>query len=442
MLWTARAGVGAAMLLSSAPAYAEAACTSTATPVPQPTAAQLAAAGMGGLPIAPDARRLDLVAPPFSNPTHVTNPLFPISDLHSVVLNGKVGGQGFRTETTLLPETRVMEWVPGQCVKTLVSQYTAYLDGRLDEVALDLYAQADDGSVWYFGEDVFNYSDGAIVDMADAWHAGKDGPAAMIMPAEPQVGAAFRPENFPGRVFEEVTVKQVGKTVDGPRGPVAGAIVGHELHSDGDTSDKVFAPGYGEFFTASNGELEALALAVPADAVPGPTPPALDRLLEGATAVFDGKGSAAAQTRRMRSAFRALEVVPPRLAPPARKALAQLARAVRRHAPRRTRQAALAVTQAALDIALRHRPPTDIDQARFDLWTRQLQLDAAARRRSAVNGDVYTLEWIRDRFAHTLDDVTRTRLNTRLLALREAAADGRQRAVSRAAVRLRGITPR
>lgn len=38
------------------------------------------------------------------------------------------------------------------------------------------------------------------------------------------------------------------------------------------TSDKVFAPGYGEFDTSSDGEVEALALAVPEDAVAGPVP--------------------------------------------------------------------------------------------------------------------------------------------------------------------------
>jgi hypothetical protein len=37
-------------------------------------------------------------------------------------------------------------------VDTLVSQYAAFLGGRIHEVASDSYAQADDGSVWYFGE--------------------------------------------------------------------------------------------------------------------------------------------------------------------------------------------------------------------------------------------------------------------------------------------------
>ena len=42
-------------------------------------------------------------------------------------------------------------------MRVLVSQYMAFLDGRLTETAIDLYAQADDGSVWYLGEDVYDY---------------------------------------------------------------------------------------------------------------------------------------------------------------------------------------------------------------------------------------------------------------------------------------------
>lgn len=78
-----------------------------------------------------------------------------------------------------------------------------------------------------------------------------------------------RPENIPGLVFEEVTVKSVGVTVDGPLGPIQGAILVDELHMDGGHEDKTFAPDYGEFYTAAEGDVEALALAIPTDAASG-----------------------------------------------------------------------------------------------------------------------------------------------------------------------------
>ena len=123
--------------------------------------------------------------------------------------------------------------------------------GGIHEVAYDLYAQADDGSVWYFGEDVFNFADGVIVDTHGTWHAGKDGPAAMIMPAEPKVGDVYRPENIPGLVFEEVTVKAVDQTLDGPLGPVEGGLARPASSTLTKREKKTFAPGYGEFFTAT-----------------------------------------------------------------------------------------------------------------------------------------------------------------------------------------------
>ena len=154
----------------------------------------------------------------------------------------------------------------GEPIEVVVSQYTAYLDGRIEEVALDRYAQADDGSVWYLGEDVFDYRDGAVAITEGTWLAGRDGPPAMIMPADPQVGDVFRAENVIGAVFEEIDVKAIDQTVD-PAGALSGAVVMQELHLDGSHSDKVVAPGGGEFDTSSGGEVEALALAIPTDSI-------------------------------------------------------------------------------------------------------------------------------------------------------------------------------
>ena len=242
----------------------EASQTEAPRTIPQPTEAQLEAAGLADLPLAPESKRLDLEAPTFSNPTEITNPLFPVSDLHSVVFSGVVENKPFHTETTLLPETRIIEWSEGQQVEALVSQYVAFIDGRIEELALDYYAQADDGSVWYLGEDVTDFNaDGLSDGTAGSWLAGREGPPEMIMPADPQVGDVHRAENIPAIAFEEVEVKTIDKTVPGPLGPVEGAMVARELHDDGTYSNKVFAPGYGEFFTAHGGEVEALALAVP-----------------------------------------------------------------------------------------------------------------------------------------------------------------------------------
>jgi hypothetical protein len=398
---------------------------------------------LGDLAVAPESQRVDIGVPTFSNPTDVTNPLFPVSDQESVLLLGRVDGQPFRTEVTLLPETRIIEW-QGQRVEVLVSQYVAYLGGRIHEVAYDLYAQADDGSVWYFGEDVFNFKDGAIVDTHGTWIAGRDGPAAMIMPADPSVGNVYRPENIPGFVFEEVTVKSVGQTLEGPLGPTDGGLVIEELHMDGNTEDKSFAPGYGEFFTAGGGDVEALALAVPTDAASGPAPADLVDLISGALGVFDTAGSedwsaATATIEEMTGAweiYRAVEV-PRMIEPRMTRALRALGAAVEAQQAERTRQAAIDVARWSLDLELRHLPQAQIDLARFDLWLAQLLIDAEAGDAAAVNGDFFTLDYIRDRILHTLDAADVTRLNTQLEKLAGAVGDEDLAATADAAGQIR-----
>ena len=77
--------------------------------------------------------------------------MFPIARLDRALLLGNVNGVPLRVETTLLAEARTIE-VDGKNIETLASQYVAWLGGRIEEVAIDLYAQADDGAVWYFGE--------------------------------------------------------------------------------------------------------------------------------------------------------------------------------------------------------------------------------------------------------------------------------------------------
>jgi hypothetical protein len=397
----------------------------------------------GDIPVASQSERVDLSMPTFSDPTNVTNPLFPVSKQESVLMLGHVDGKPFRTEVTLLPETRIIEW-QGQQVETLVSQYTAYLDGRIQEAAYDFYAQANDGSVWYFGEDVADFEGGAIVTKEGTWIAGKDGPAAMIMPANPKVEDVYRTENNPGIAFEEVTVKSTDKTLDGPLGPIDGGLVAEELHMDGNTEDKLFAPGYGEFYTAGGGDVEALALAVPTDAASGPPPAELGDLYSGALDVFDAAQSkdwnaASSTVEKMIAAWETYEAggVPKMIEPRMTDALAALARAVDARGAAQAQQAAIDAAQWSLDLQLRYRPPAEIDLARFDLWAAQLTLDASAGDAGAIGGDVFTIGYIRDRILDKLDGADVTRVNSALEKLQTAVSDDDLAAATDAAERLR-----
>ena len=266
----------------------------------------------------------------------------------------------------------------------------------------------------------------------------------MIMPADPQVGDVYRPENIPGFVFEEVTVKAVDQTLDGPLGPVEGGLVIEELHMDNSTETKTFGPGYGEFLTGGGGDVEALALAVPTDALSEPTPAELVTIEKGAGEVFDAAGSkdwgaAQAAVRRMTAAWEATRVgeVPNRLEPLMSRALGNLAAAVENRRAPEARQAAIDVARWSLDLQLRHRPVAEIDLARLDLWAAQMLVDAAAGDAAGVNGDFFSIDYIRDRIQQSLEEADLTRLNAELEELNGAVADEDLAAVASGAQQLR-----
>ncbi|WP_371551296.1 hypothetical protein OG266_38085 [Streptomyces sp. NBC_00554] len=376
------------------------------------------------LPTAPAADRADLTEPRFTHPTRITNPLHPTSEVTQTIYGGQVDGKPFRTEVSLLPGTKTID-VNGKPVEARISQYAAFSDGRIQEVALDWYAQADDGSVWYLGEDVFNYDNGVVADTEGTWQAGRDNaPAAMIMPADPEKGDVYCPENLPEIVFEEVTVRAVDQTVDGPYGEVEGAMTVRELHMDGSTEDKVFAPGYGEFSTgAEGGDLEAVSLAVPTDATPGPLPARLTALDRAAVAAHESPGAAAVrQVRAAWDAYRASDAVAQLLERQMERDLVALEKA---GDGAQAVDPALRVAQNVTDLRLRYEPVPTVDRDRLALWTRQLTIDAKAGNEGAVAGDVTALELAWERMRHPVLDAVPVDADLKKL---RAAADGKDTA--------------
>ena len=173
--------------------------TSTAaapSTIPQPSEAQLAAAGLDKLPLAAESKRLDITAPTFSNPTEITNPLFPISGLHSEVCSGRMDGKPFRSEITLLPRDGDHRMGPGSRSRRRLPVHRlprrAHRRGR----ARPLRA----GRRWI---GLVSRRGGVrLPRRAGRQHRGhlargRDGPTGMIMPADPQVGDVYRPENVP-----------------------------------------------------------------------------------------------------------------------------------------------------------------------------------------------------------------------------------------------------
>jgi hypothetical protein len=378
------------------------------------------------LPVAPDSQRVDLATPTFSHPTPITNRLHPTSRVEQIIYGGHVDGKPFRTEVTLLPGTKPTPY-RGTTVDTAIIQYVAYLDGRLQEVAIDRYAQADDGSVWYFGEDYSAFEDGKVTDTEGTWVVDDKIPAALIMPAQPRVGNVYRPENVPEVVFEEVRVDKVDLDVPGPSGKISGAMEVNELHMDGTREGKIFAPGYGEFSTGvPGGDLEAVSLASPTDKRPDPAPAEFGALSTAIRGVFDA--AAASDAARSKQAATALDRtwaaaltkgVPPQMESQMKRDVGELATAVGVRDWRAAQSAALRISQNELDLRLLYDRVIDVDLARMALWADQLPVDVAADDPGAVLGDVAALERIWERTRHGVE--TGGAVGTALRELRRAA---------------------
>ncbi len=383
--------------------------------------------GSDPLPTAPESARIDLVVPEFPTPTQITNPLFPVSELTQVVQLGTEGDAPVRAELTVLPGTRTIDW-NGKQVETRVAQFLGFRQGRIVESARDYFAQGADGSVWYFGEEVDNYEDGVIADHEGAWVAGRDGPPGMIMPAQPAVGAVYRPENIPGVVLEEDTIKAVNQTVQGPRGPVLGAILVRELLMEGTTEEKVFAPGYGEFRASAEDEQVTVAVAAPTDAASTPMPDQLTSLYAGAVLVFDSVASGdwdriSTVLDSMTASWAALAATapPPLLVAEMNRVLAGLVAAAPTRKAQAVGSAALDVALAALDLEMQYRPIPEIDGDRLQLWALRLRVDAGDDDLAGVRSDVAILGWVWDRVRPTADPAKATEIDGLLTQLRDQA---------------------
>jgi hypothetical protein len=215
---------------------------------------------------------------------------------------------------------------------------------------------------------------------------------------------------------------------------------------DGATEDKTFAAAYGEFFTSDGVDTEALAMAVPTDAASEPVPESLVTITDRAATVFaaadasswDG-ATAAMEDMNAAWADHAAGDVPRLVEPLIGEALDALNQAIGAQDAEAARQATINVARLSLDLQLRYRPVTEVDLGRFDLWLAQLQLDAAAEDAGGVNGDLLTLDYVRDRIVQALDASTAAELNLALEELQTAVTDGDFTAASEIAHRLRGL---
>jgi len=208
--------------------------------------------------------------PIFTDPLSITAAYHPfvVGRIKTFVI--QQGHTDAEVVDTYLAETRAFDWGGGP-VETRVLREMEIEDGEIVEISQNYFAQADNGSVYYFGEVVDIYENGVIIGHDGSWLVG--GPTlptdpeetataedpTIFMPANPEVGDIFKPEDLFPYVDETDEVIKVGKTVRVPAGLLTDCIriLETTLLSD-DTETKWYAPDVGVIKTKSKGEILVL----------------------------------------------------------------------------------------------------------------------------------------------------------------------------------------
>ena len=187
-------------------------------------------------------------SPGFSDPRTIDNPYLPLTKHRRCDHRGRESdGTRTRSVTTLLRRTKRFV-VDGRPVDVAVIRDNAYEDGKLVETTLDYFAQADDGAVHYFGEDVVNIRNGRVLNRRGTWLYGRDTDVlGVAMPPAPRLGQQFRFEDVPGVTTESNRVEETGL-----RSKVRGRMytdvirIQEFIQPEGEIEYKLYAPGVGK----------------------------------------------------------------------------------------------------------------------------------------------------------------------------------------------------
>lgn len=155
----------------------------------------------------------------FTSP--VPNSYFPLEPGTVYRYRGEEDDERFRERVVVTGRTREVAGVTTTVIVDVLK-----VDGLLVERTEDWYAAANDGTVWYFGEDTAEYDEtGQVISTEGSWEAGVDGAeAGILMPAVPVPTVAYRQEYFKGHAEDQGWVVQRNAQVTVPYGHLEKAV--------------------------------------------------------------------------------------------------------------------------------------------------------------------------------------------------------------------------
>jgi hypothetical protein len=198
----------------------------------------------------------------FDNPTQIDNKYYPLEPGTQWVYKGSsIVEDGSREEHRIVyTVTDLTKVVDG--VRTLVVYDEDWHAGVLLEPEVRFHAQANDGTVWYFGEyREENNADGKLVEPR-AWIPDQKGAREGIsMPAEPRLGTPSYAQGYAPPLVNWIDrgrVYKLGQKTCVPVDCYENVVVIEEFERNkpGAFQTKYYAPGVGEVRTGWRGEKE------------------------------------------------------------------------------------------------------------------------------------------------------------------------------------------
>ena len=208
---------GAAVAVVGA-ALALAACTG------QPSAEQ-PAGGSSALPQGDEQVELD-PAEFTADIDHPYWPMTPGTQWEYRELDGD--GEELRVVVTATNETREI----ANGVVARVVRDTVYAGDQIVEDTFDWYAQHEDGTVWYLGEDTAEFEDGEIASTEGSFEAGVDGAqAGVLLPGDPEPGQVYRQEYLADEAEDVGEVLRLGERAEAPYGAFDDVLVTRDTNA-------------------------------------------------------------------------------------------------------------------------------------------------------------------------------------------------------------------
>jgi hypothetical protein len=181
------------------------------------------------------------------------NPYFSLNPGDQVTLEGEEDGQAVKVEITVEDETRKINFTtPKGAAMSLLARVIVekeWHDGTLVEISHNWFSRCrQTHDVFYFGEAVDLYENGAVTSHDGSWEAGVAGAQpGIVMPARFLLGSRYVQEQAPGVALDQsehvgmgLTLRLAGKTLKD-----CVAVAETTPLEPGTVSDKVYCPGVG-----------------------------------------------------------------------------------------------------------------------------------------------------------------------------------------------------